>query len=333
VPRTARSMTAITLVQAINETLHYEMERDDTVFCLGEDIGVYNGAFRATAGLLEKFGEKRVWDTPLSESAIIGNAIGAALYGLRPVAEMQFADFVACGFNQLVNNAAKLHYRWGPKVPMVVRMPWGGGVSGGPFHSQCMEAWFLNVPGLKMVCPSTPSDAKGLLLSAIRDENPVLYLEHKNLYRDPKLKEEVPEGEHLVPIGKARIAREGKHATIVTYGQMVHRSAVAADALAKDGVEVEIVDLRSLLPYDRAAVVESVKKTGRALVVTEACITGSITGEFCSVIADDCFEWLDAPVRRVGSLDTPSPYAPPLEAAFLPDSAKIEAALRALAAY
>jgi len=326
-------MAVMTLVQAINQALHYEMERDEAVFCLGEDIGIYNGAFRATAGLLERFGEQRIWDTPLSESAIIGNAIGAALYGMRPVAEMQFADFVACGFNQLVNNAAKIHYRWGPNVPMTVRMPWGGGVSGGPFHSQCMEAWFLNVPGLKIVCPSTPGDAKGLLLAAIRDDNPVLYLEHKNLYRDPKIKEEVPEGEHLTEIGVARIARPGKHATIVTYGQMVHRSIAAAEQLSAEGVEVEVLDLRSLLPFDREAIVASVRRTGRALVVTEATITGSITGEFVSIIADDCFEWLDAPVRRVGALDTPVPYAPPLEAAMLPDAAKVANALRELVSY
>lgn len=326
-------MAVMTLVQAINQALHYEMERDGSVFCLGEDIGIYNGAFRATAGLLERFGEERIWDTPLSESAIIGNAIGAALYGMRPVAEMQFADFVACGFNQLVNNAAKIHYRWGPNVPITVRLPWGGGVSGGPFHSQCMEAWFLNVPGLKLVCPATPKDAKGLLLAAIRDDNPVLYFEHKNLYRDPKIKEEVPEGEFITPIGKARTARAGKHATIVTYGQMVHRSIAAAEQLAAEGVEAEVIDLRSLLPFDREAIIESVKRTGRALVVTEATITGSIAGEFASIIADDCFEWLDAPVRRVGALDTPVPYAPPLEAAMLPDANKVATALRELVAY
>ncbi|MCA8938492.1 MAG: alpha-ketoacid dehydrogenase subunit beta, partial [Planctomycetes bacterium] len=195
-------MAAITMVQALNDCLHEEMTNDERVFVLGEDVGIYNGAFRVTAGLLEKFGTSRVWDTPLSESAIIGNAIGAALYGMRPVAEMQFADFVACGFNQLVNNAATIHYRWGPEVPMTVRLPWGGGVSGGPFHSKCMEAWFLNTPGLKMVCPSTPCDAKGLLRAAIRDRNPVLYLEHKNLYRDPSIKEEVSnDADFVVEIG------------------------------------------------------------------------------------------------------------------------------------
>lgn len=326
-------MAVMTLVQAINQALHYEMERDSRVFCLGEDIGIYNGAFRATAGLLDKFGTERVWDTPLSESAIIGNAIGAAIYGMRPVAEMQFADFVACGFNQLVNNAAKMHYRWGPEVPMTVRLPWGGSVSGGPFHSGCMEAWFFNVPGLKLVCPSTPCDAKGLLLSAIRDLNPVLYFEHKNLYRDPKIKEEVPEGEHVTPIGVARTARTGSDISVITYGQMVHRSLAAAEMLEKEGVSVEIIDLRSLLPFDKEAVFASVRKCGRALVVTEATITGSITGEFASLIADECFESLDAPVRRLGSLDIPVPYAQPLEAAMLPNAEKIADALRALAAW
>jgi len=323
-------MAAITYVQAISEGLREEMERDPSVFCLGEDIGVYGGAFGVTAGLVKQFGEERVWDTPLSESAIIGNSIGAAMYGMRPVAEMQFADFVACGFNQLVNNAAKIHYRWGPKVPMVVRLPWGGGVSGGPFHSGCMESWFFNVPGLKLVCPTTPTDAKGMIKSAIRDDNPVLYFEHKHLYRDPKIKEEVPSDDYATPIGVARIAREGTDLTIVTYGMMVHYSVRAADRLAQEGISVEVIDLRTLLPFDRDAIVKSVKKTSRALVVTEATLTGSISGEFASIISDDCFEYLDAPVKRLGSLDTPIPYAPPLEQAMLPNTDKIAAAARAL---
>lgn len=328
-------MAAITLVQAINETLHQEMEHDQRVFCLGEDIGIYNGAFRATAGLLDKFGASRVWDTPLSETAIIGHAIGAALYGMRPVAEMQFADFVACGFNQLVNNAATIHYRWGPNVPMTVRLPWGGGVNGGPFHSKCMESWFFNTPGLKMVVPATPSDAKGLLRSAIRDQSPVLYFEHKNLYRAPRIKEEVDQDpDFCVPLGKARTAREGRDATVITYGKTVFDAIDAAEAISQaDGAEVEVIDLRSLQPFDRDAIVASVKKTNRALVLTEACLTGSVAGEFASIIADDCFEFLDAPVKRVGALDSPVPYAPPLEKAFLPDQAKIESALRELLAY
>ena len=326
-------MAAITFVQAITDGLRDEMERDEDVFCLGQDIGVYGGAFGVTKGLIDTFGEERVWDTPLSESAIIGNAIGAALYGLRPVVEMQFADFVACGFNQVVNNAAKIHYRWGPKVPLTIRLPWGGGVSGGPFHSGCMEAWFFNVPGLKLVCPSNPTDAKGLLKAAIRDDNPVLYFEHKHLYRLPKAKQEVASDDFVTPIGEASIAREGKDATVVTYGIMVHYAVEAAEKLANEGVEVEVLDLRTLSPFDRDAILESVKKTNRVLLLTEATLTGSITGEFASLISDAVFEHLDAPIKRLGALDTPIPYAPPLEQAMLPDVEKITTALRELLAY
>lgn len=322
----------ITYVEAINEGLREEMLRDEDVFCLGEDIGIYGGAFGVTKGLLEEFGPERVWDTTLAESAIIGNAIGAALYGLRPVVEMQFADFVACGFNQLVSNAAKIHYRWGPRVPMVVRLPWGGGVSGGPFHSGCMEAWFLNVPGLKLVVPSTTGDAKGLLKAAIRDDNPVLYFEHKHLYRDPKLREDLGEVEPT-PIGKARLAREGRDASVVTFGIMVHYAEQAAEKLAQDGIEVEVLDLRSLRPYDEAAIKATVEKTNRVLVVNEATLMGSVAGEFASFISEHCFEHLDAPVMRLGALETPIPYAPELEQAMLPNAAKIEAALRKLVSY
>jgi pyruvate/2-oxoglutarate/acetoin dehydrogenase E1 component len=322
----------ITYVEAISEGLREEMLRDEDVFCLGEDIGVYGGAFGVTKGLVDQFGPDRVWDTTLAEAAIIGNAIGAALYGLRPVVEMQFADFVACGFNQLVSNAAKLHYRWGPKVPMVVRLPWGGGVSGGPFHSGCMEAWFMNVPGLKLVVPSTSADAKGLIKAAIRDDNPVLYFEHKHLYRDPKLREEVGEIEPT-PIGKARIAREGKHASVVTFGMMVHYAVKAAEKLAADGIDVEVLDLRSLRPYDTEAIKATVEKTNRVLVVNEAALMGSVAGEFASFISEHCFENLDAPVMRVGALETPIPYAPELEQAMLPNAEKIEAALRKLVSY
>lgn len=322
----------ITYVEAINEGLREEMLRDEDVFCLGEDIGIYGGAFGVTKGLLEEFGPERVWDTTLAESAIIGNAIGAALYGLRPVVEMQFADFVACGFNQLVSNAAKIHYRWGPRVPMVVRLPWGGGVSGGPFHSGCMEAWFLNVPGLKLVVPSTTGDAKGLIKAAIRDDNPVLYFEHKHLYRDPKLREDLGEVEPT-PIGKARLAREGRDASVVTFGIMVHYAEQAAEKLAQDGIEVEVLDLRSLRPYDEAAIKATVEKTNRVLVVNEATLMGSVAGEFASFISEHCFEHLDAPVMRLGALETPIPYAPELEQAMLPNAAKIEAALRKLVGY
>jgi 2-oxoisovalerate dehydrogenase E1 component beta subunit len=319
----------ITYVEAISAGLREEMQRDEDVFCLGEDIGVYGGAFGVTKGFVDEFGEERIWDTTLAESAIIGNAIGAAMYGLRPVAEMQFADFVACGFNQLVSNAAKIHYRWGPKVPMVVRLPWGGGVSGGPFHSGCMEAWFMNTPGLKLVVPSTSADAKGLIKAAIRDDNPVLYFEHKHLYRDPKLREQVGEVEPT-EIGKARIAREGRDASVITFGIMVHYAVKAAEKLAEDGIEVEVLDLRSLRPYDEDAVRTTVEKTNRALVVNEATLMGSVAGEFASFISEHCFEHLDAPVMRVGALETPIPYAPELEQAMLPNTDKIEAAIRKL---
>lgn len=322
----------ITYVEAISAGLREEMQRDEDVFMLGEDIGVYGGAFGVTKGFVEEFGPERVWDTTLAESAIIGNAIGAAMYGLRPVAEMQFADFVACGFNQLVSNAAKIHYRWGPKVPMVVRLPWGGGVSGGPFHSGCMEAWFMNVPGLKLVVPSTASDAKGMIKAAIRDDNPVLYFEHKHLYRDPKLREEVGDVEPT-EIGKARIARQGRDASVITFGIMVHYAVKAAEKLAEDGIEIEVLDLRSLRPYDEEAIKATVEKTSRALVVNEATLMGSVAGEFASFISEHCFEHLDAPVMRLGALETPIPYAPELEQAMLPNAAKIEAALRKLVGY
>ena len=321
-----------TYVEAITAGLREEMLRDEDVFCLGEDIGVYGGAFGVTKGLVEEFGPERVWDTTLAESAIIGNAIGAAMYGLRPVVEMQFADFVACGFNQLVSNAAKIHYRWGPKVPMVVRLPWGGGVSGGPFHSGCMEAWFMNVPGLKLVVPSTSADAKGLLKAAIRDDNPVLYFEHKHLYRDPKLREEVGDIDP-VEIGNARIAREGRDASVITFGIMVHYAVKAAEKLAEDGIEIEVLDLRSLRPYDGDAIKATVEKTNRALVLNEATLMGSVAGEFASFISEHCFEYLDAPVVRMGALETPIPYAPELEQAMLPNADKIEAALRKLVNY
>lgn len=322
----------LTFVEAISEGLREEMHRDADVFCLGQDIGVYGGAFGVTKGLLEEFGKERVWDTPLSETAIIGNAIGAALYGLRPVAEMQFADFVACGFNQLVNNAAKLHYRWGPKVPMVVRLPWGGGVSGGPFHSGCMEAWFLNVPGLKLICPSTPRDAKAAIKTAIRDDNPVLYFEHKHMYRDPKLREEVGDVEPL-EFARARIAREGHHASVITFGIMVHYAVKAAEELAKNGIEVEVLDLRSLRPYDTEAIRATVAKTNRVLVLNEATLMGSVAGEYASFISEHCFEDLDAPVIRMGALETPIPYAPELEHEMLPNADKVAAALHKLVSY
>ena len=321
----------ITYIQAITEGLREEMRRDDSVFCLGQDIGTYGGAFRATAGFLEEFGRPRILDTPLSESAIIGASIGAALMGLRPVAEMQFADFITGGFNMLVNFAAKLHYRWGPAVPMVVRLPTGGGTRGGPFHTTNPEAWFTRVPGLKVVVPATVRDAKGLIKAAIRDDNPVLYFEHKYLYR--RLKEELPDEEILTPLGKARIARAGSDVSLIAYGSMVHHGLGVAEELADEGVDVEVIDLRSLIPLDEEAILESVRKTNRVVVCHEDTKTGGFGGEIAARIAELAFEDLDAPIKRVASKDTPVPHAPQLEDAFMPMPADIKQALLETAAY
>lgn len=324
-------MAATTYLEAIREGLWEEMERDANVFCIGEDIAVYGGAFKVTAGFLEHFGEKRVVDTPISEAAIIGAAIGAGFVGLRPVAEMQFADFITCGFDQIVNFAAKCRYRWGAPVPIVVRAPSGGGVHGGPFHSQNPEAWFAHVPGLKVVCPATAYDAKGLIKSAIRENDPVLYFEHKALYR--RVKEDLPEGDYTVPIGKAALFRGGKDLSIITYGAMVYVAAEAADELAKQGHSVEIVDLRTVFPFDEEMVLASVKKTARALVLHEDTLTGGIGGEVVARIAEKAFDYLDAPVARIAAPDTPVPYSPPLEEAFLPNAAKVIEKARWLLAY
>ena len=324
-------MPPITYIQAITDGLREEMQRDDSVFMLGEDIGVYGGAFKVTKGFLDEFGPDRVIDTPLAESAIIGMSIGAALMGLRPVAEMQFADFISCAFNQVVNNAAKIHYRWGASVPITIRCPSGGGVHGGPFHSQNNEAWFFHTPGLKVVAPATPYDAKGLIKAAIRDPNPVLFFEHKFLYR--RIKEELPDEDFVVPIGEAEIKREGRDITIVTYGSMVHTSLEAAGTLSNEGVEVEVIDLRSLMPFDKDRILQSVQKTNRVLVVHEDTKTGGIGGEISAIIAEEAFEQLDAPILRVAAIDTPVPYSPPLEEFFLPNTDKVTEALRKLAAY
>lgn len=324
-------MSTISYIEAISKGLREEMKRDETVFCLGEDIGEYGGAFKVTKGFVKEFGEERVVDTILAESAIVGVSIGAAIMGLRPVAEMQFADFISNGWNQLVNMAAKTHYRWGVRVPMVIRLPSGGGLHAGPFHSQNPEAWFFHVPGLKLVAPSTPYDAKGLIKAAVRDNNPVLYFEHKYLYRH--VKDEVPEDDYTVPIGKAEIKRSGSDSTLITYGSMVQFSLEAAENLSKEGVEVEVVDLRSLLPFDRDMILNSVKRTNKAMIVHEATLTGGIGAEISACITQDAFEYLDAPVRRVASIDTPVPYSPPMEAYFMPNTEKITAALRELAEY
>ena len=320
-----------TYLEAIRQGLWEEMERDPNVFLLGEDIGIYGGAFKVTQGLLERFGDKRVVDTPISEAAIIGAAIGASFMGLRPVAEIQFSDFITCGFDQIVNFAAKSRYRWNAPAPLVVRAPSGGGIHGGPYHSQNPEAWFVHTPGLKVLAPSTAYDAKGLIKSAIRDNDPVIFFEHKALYR--KIKEELPDGEYTVPIGKAKVFREGKHISVITYGAMVYVAAEAAAVLDREGVSMEIIDLRTLLPMDEETVLASVRKTSKAIVLHEATLTGGIGGEISARITEKAFDSLDGPVLRIAAPDTPVPYSPPLELAFLPNVEKLLERARWLLAY
>lgn len=321
-------MTTMTYLQAISDGLREEMRNDERVFVLGEDVGAFGGAFKVTAGFIEEFGADRVQDTPIAESAIIGSSVGAALAGLRPVAEMQFSDFVACGFDQLVNVAGKMHYRTGLAVPLVLRLPTGGGFAGGPFHSQNPEAWFMHAPGLKVVAPSTPADAKGMLTTALRDPNPVCFLEHKNLYR--RIKGEVPEGTHLEPF-TARVAREGAELTIVAYGQMVHSALAAADQF-EDG-RVEVLDLRSLVPLDEDAILASVRKTSKVLIVDEANETCAAGAQVASLVADRAFSDLDGPVRRLATPDVPIPFSPTLEQSVLPTPDRIAEAARELLAY
>ncbi len=324
-------MPEITMLEAIRQAMFEEMDRDPAVVAIGEDIGVYGGAFKATEGLLARFGHERVIETPISETAIVGAACGMSYLGLRPVAEMQFIDFIACCFNQVTNMVAKSHYRYGAPVPMVLRGPSGGGVHGGPFHSANPEMYFVHTPGLKVVYPSTAYDAKGLLKSAIRDNNPVLFFEHKFLYR--RIKEEVPASDYTVPIGKAIVRREGRHITIVSYAAMMHVALAAATTLAKEGIEAEVIDLRTLLPLDRATILDSVKKTNRLLVVHEDTRTGGIAGEIAAIVCEEAFGYLDAPIGRVTALDTPVPYSPPLEERFLPNAEKVVVAARELAKY
>jgi len=321
----------ITYLEGVRQGMREEMQRDPAVYLLGEDIGVYGGAFKVTAGFQEEFGEDRVIDTPLSESAIVGAAIGSALMGQRPVAEMQFADFIACAFDQIVNMAAKLYYRNGMPVPIVIRGPSGAGTHGGPFHSQSPEAWFAHTPGLKVVVPSTAYDAKGLIKASIRDNDPVIYFEHKFLYR--RIKSEVPDEDYIVPLGKADVKRQGQDMSIITYGAMVHQSLTAAEELGKEDLDVEVLDLRTILPLDRNAILDSVKKTGKVLVVTEDTLSYGVGAEVAALISENAFEYLDGPVTRVAAPDTPVPYAPSLEEAFLPNATKIAAAARELAAY
>lgn len=320
-----------TYIQAIGDALRQEMQRDERVIVLGEDVGVFGGAFKVTAGLQDEFGALRVLDMPLSETAIVGGATGAALMGLRPVAEMQFADFVSCAWDHLVTVAAKQHYRAGTPIPIVVRLPSGGGFSGGPFHSQNPESLFAHVPGLKLVCPSTPHDAKGLLASAIDDPNPVLFFEHKHLYR--RIKGEVPDERYTVPFGQARLHREGDDVSVITWGAMVHSAAEAAERLQADDVSVEIVDLRTIIPWDREAVLASIRKTSKAFVLHEDTRTAGFGAEIAATIAEDAFEHLDAPVRRLAAPDCPVPFSPALEKVFLPQVEDIEQAIRELAAY
>ena len=325
-------MAVLTYLQAISEGMREEMRRDESVVLLGEDIGVYGGAFKVTKGFIDEFGPKRVIDTPISESAIVGAAVGMALYGFRPIAEIQFADFITVAYNQIVQNAATIHYRYGFPVPIVVRAPSGAGVHGGPFHSQNPEALFTHVPGLKVVAPSTPADAKGLLKAAVRDDNPVLYFEHKYLYR--RVKGEVPEDDDFtVPIGVADVKRPGRDATVITYGSTVHTALQAAEDLSAEGAEVEVLDLRTLRPYDEQAILDSVGRTNRVLVLHEASKTGGVGAEIAAFITENAFEKLDAPVMRLGGLDTPVPYSPPLEEYWLPSKERVVGALRKLLEY
>jgi pyruvate/2-oxoglutarate/acetoin dehydrogenase E1 component len=321
-------MPDATYLEAISDGLRTEMRRDESVLCFGEDIGVFGGAFKVTAGFHEEFGPDRVVDAPLAESVIIGAAVGAAVEGMRPVCEMQFADFIACGFDQLVNVAAKLHYRQGIAVPIVVRLPSGGGFSGGPFHSQNPEAWFLQAPGLKVVAPATAADAKGLLISAIRDPNPVMFLEHKHLYR--RVRGEVPVGEYVVPIGEARVARTGEELTVIAYGSTVALAQQAADELGED---IEVLDLRTLCPLDTEAILESARKTGKVLVAHEATRSCGIGAEVAALIAEQAFEDLDAPVARLTAPDVPIPFSPSLEQHVLPGLDDMKEACRELLAY
>lgn len=324
-------MTAITYLEAIRQAMWEEMERDPRVVILGEDIGVYGGAFKLTEGFVEKFGTERVIDTPISEEGYTGVAVGAAYMGLRPIVEYQFIDFIANAFNMITNFAAKSRYRWGEGVPMVLRGPAGGGVRAGPFHSQSPEMHFVHTPGLKVVVPATARDAKGLLKAAIRDDDPVLYLEHKLLYR--RLKEELPSEDYVVPLGKAAVRRKGKHLVVLTYGAMVYVALEAAGELAKEGVELEVVDLRSLAPLDRETVLESVKRINKVMILHEDTRTGGMAGELAALIAEEAFDYLDGPIVRVTAPDTPVPYSPELEDAFLPQPADVISAARSLAEY
>jgi 2-oxoisovalerate dehydrogenase E1 component beta subunit len=322
-------MAEKTYLQAISDGLRQEMRRDKRVYVIGEDVGVYGGAFKVTLGFQEEFGPWRVIDAPLAETAIVGSCTGAAIMGLRPVAEMQFADFVSCAWDHLVTVAAKQRWRAGTPVPIVVRCPSGGGFSGGPFHSQNPESSFAHIPGLKVVCPATPEDAKGLIVSAIEDPNPVLYMEHKHLYR--RIKAEVPDERYTVPIGKARTHQEGDDVTVITWGAMVYTAEEAAKQL--DDISVEIIDLRTILPWDKQAVLESARKTSKVLVLHEDTRTGGFGAEIAATIAEEAFEDLDAPLKRITAPDSPVPFSPTLEKAYIPQVEDVVKGLQELASY
>ena len=324
-------MPQTTYLEAIRQGIWEEMERDSSVFCIGEDIGVYGGAFKVTEGFIDRFGPERVIDTPIAETAIVNAAFGAGLTGLRPVAEFQFIDFIACAFNQITNLLAKSHYRWGAPAPIVLRGPCGGGVHGGPFHSQNPEMYFVPTPGLKVVCPATAYDAKGLIKSAIRDNNPVCFFEHKFLYR--RIKEELPTDDYTVPIGKARVARKGRDISVITYAAMLYVALEAAEILAREGIELEVIDLRSLLPLDREAIAATVRKTNKIIILHEHPRTAGIAGEIAACINEDAFDYLDAPITRIASADSPVPFSPALEEAFLPKVADVVREAKRLKAY
>jgi 2-oxoisovalerate dehydrogenase E1 component beta subunit len=326
-------MALKTLIEAVNEALHEEMERDASTIVLGEDVGVHGGVFRATDGLQKRFGMDRVIDTPLAELGIVGVAIGAAMQGLRPVAEIQFADYIHPAYDQIVNEAAKIRYRSNGTFtcPLVIRAPFGAGVHGGLYHSQSVEALFFHVPGLKIVIPSTPADCKGLLKSAVRDPDPVLFFEHKKSYR--RIRGEVPEGDVTIPLGRAEVKRGGSDVTVVTYGVGVHLALEAAERVERDGISVEVLDLRTLVPLDREAIARSVGKTNKVLIVHEDNKTGGVGAEIAAIVAEEHFEQLDGPILRVAAADTHIPYAPSLEEAVIPNVDDVEIALRRLAAY
>jgi 2-oxoisovalerate dehydrogenase E1 component beta subunit len=324
-------MPTLTYLEAIRQGIWEEMEHDPTVFCIGEDIGIYGGAFKVTDGFIDRFGHERVIDTPIAESAIVGAAFGASLTGLRPVAEFQFMDFIGCAFNQITNMVAKAHYRWGAPAPLVIRGPSGGNVHGGPFHSQNPEMYFVHTPGLKVVCPATAYDAKGLIKASIRDNNPVIFFEHKYLYR--QIKEDIPDDDYIVPLGKARVARSGRDLSIITYAAMVHVALEAADILSREGIELEVVDLRTVSPLDREAIAETVRRTNKVIILHEHVRTGGIAGEISAIINEEAFDSLDGPIVRLTALDSPVPFSPPQEEFFLPKPNDVVREARKLAAY